>query len=276
MVVGGSVVSHVLDRFADKTIACNRYALSKLGLDKGRCALKVNEYSLLCAPYQLGFNRSVLLASLSHRELGLFLQMKNMIAGLSMEFVLPGYRVPFKLFIRSCLTEVGQMRGRDNVGLFIVDYKSTPEDLVAILGTYLESQERLHAQYEDYGKTLIQLSPGTAKRLGYNQYAVITDDNGDRRIQIHSISSKIMEHMESSSSIERMPGSTVYYQIFFMKYRISIQGHIESTYRLPNGIVKTKSKLDFNPELVEILDDYWFHQGNTGKPPLPSRILKGA
>ena len=275
MVTGGSAVSHVLDRFADKTIACNRYALSKLGLDKGRCTLKVNEYSLLCAPYQLGFNRSLFLASLSHRELNLFLKLKNMVAGLSMEFALPGYREPFKLFIRSILTDVGPMRGRDEVGLFVVDYKSTPEDLVSILGNYLESQERLNAQYEDYGKTPILLSADATKRLGYNQYALINDENGNRRIQINSISSKTIEHMEASSSIERMRDATISYQIFFIKYRVNVQGRIESASRLPNGIVKTKSKLDFNPELVEILDDYWFRNGNTGKPTLPFRFSKG-
>jgi hypothetical protein len=275
MVAGSSAVSHVLDRFADKTIACNHYALSKLGLDKGRCSLKVHEYALLCAPYQLGFNRSVFLASLSPRELNLFLPLKNMIAGLSMEFALPGYRVPFKLFIRSSLTEVGRMRGRDDVGLFVVDYKSTPEDLVSILGTYLESQERLNAQYEDYGRTAILLSADASKRIGYNQYAVINDKIGDRRIQIHSISSKSIEHMEASSSYERSIGTTVSYQIFFIKYRVTVQGRIESTSRLQNGIVKTKSKLDFNPELVEILDDYWFRHGNTDKPLLLSRAMKG-
>jgi len=276
MVAGSSAISRVLDRFADKTVACNRYALSKLGLDKGRCSLKVNEYALLCAPYLLGFNRSVFLASLSHRELNLFLPLKNLIAGLSMEFALPGYRVPFKLFIRSSLTEVGQMRGRDDVGLFVVDYKSTPEDFVSILGTYLESQERLNAQYEDYGRTPIQLNADSAKRMGYNQYAVVNDEIGDRRIQIRSISSKTIEHLESSSSFEHTPGATVTYQIFFIKYRVTVQGRIELASRFPNGIVKTKSKLDFNPELVEILDDYWFHHGNTGKPSLPTRTLKGA
>ncbi len=167
------------------------------------------------------------------------------------------------------------MRGRDDVGLFVVDYKSTPEDLVSILGTYLESQERLNTQYDDYGRTAILLSADASKRIGYNQYAVINDKIGDRRIQIHSISSKSIEHMEASSSYERSIGTTVSYQIFFIKYRVTVQGRIESTSRLQNGIVKTKSKLDFNPELVEILDDYWFRHGNTDKSLLLSRSIKG-
>ncbi|MFA6505181.1 MAG: PilZN3 domain-containing protein [Treponemataceae bacterium] len=253
-----SPINQILTRFADKTIACSQYALSKLGVDRSHCLLKVGEYAVLCAPFQLGFKRAVLLASLSRQELVFFQRFKNNIAGLSMEFTVSGMKEPLKLFVRAVLAEVGQMRGRDDVGLMVIDFKSTPEDLVSILGSFLESQERLAAQYEDYGKTAISLTPDTAKRLGYNQFAVAVDKTGSRRIQLFSLSSKSLEFLEAASSTERYPGTAITLQLYFRKYRVSVQATVESASRLPSGIVKTRSNIVFSPELVEILDDYWF------------------
>ncbi len=251
-------VTQILNRFSDKTIACSQYALAKLGIDRSRCVLKVGDYAVLCAPYQLGFKRAVLLASLSRDELVFFQKFKNALAGLSMEFALPNFKEPFKLFVRSGLAEIGQMRGRDDVGLLVVDFKSTPDDLVEILGTYLESQERLAAQYEDYGKTPVTMTPDSAKRLGYNQFAVAADGSGSRRIQVYSISSKSIEFLEAASAPERAKGTQLTFQLYFRKYRIAVQGLVESASRMPTGLVRTRATLSFSPELIEILDDYWF------------------
>ncbi len=254
-----------LSRFADKTVACSQYALSKLGVDRSRCVLKVADYAVLCAPYQLSFRRAVLLASLSKQELVFFQRFKNGIAGLSMEFAVPGMKSPLKLFVRSTLVEVGQMRGRDDVGLLIVDFKSTPEDFVTILGGYLEAQERLAAQYEDYGKTSVSMTPEAAKRLGYNLFAEAADSGGGRRVQLFSLNSKSVEFLEAASAAERSAGTKVALQLYFRKYRVSVQAAVESATRLPSGILKTKAGIGFSPELVEILDDYWFRDRVVGR-----------
>lgn len=258
-------VNQLLARFADKTVACSQYALAKLGVDRSHCLLKVSDYAVLCAPFQLGFKRAVLLASLSKQELVFFQRFKNNMAGLSMEFVVPGMKDPLKLFVRSTLAEVGQMRGRDDVGLMVVDFKSTPEDLVSILGGFLEAQERLAAQYEDYGKTAVALTPDAAKRLGYNQFAVAADKLGSRRIQLYTLSSKNIEFLEAASAAERPIGTNLTLQLYFRKYRVSAQATVESVARLPTGIVRTRASVAFSPELVEILDDYWFRDRMAGR-----------
>ena len=260
-----SPINQILTRFADKTIACSQYALTKLGVDRSHCFLKVGEYAVLCAPFQLGFKRAVLLASLSKQELVFFQKFKNNIAGLSMEFAVPGMQEPLKLFVRATLLEIGQMRGREDVGLLVVDFKTTPDDLVSILGTYLESQERLAAQYEDYGKTAVSMTAEVSKRLGYNQFAVAVDKNGSRRIQLFSLSSKNVEFLEAASSTERFPGTPINLQLYFRRYRVSVQATVESASRLPTGIVKTRAVLSFSPELVEILDEYWFRDRAAAK-----------
>jgi hypothetical protein len=151
------------------------------------------------------------------------------------------------------------MKGRDNVGLFVVDFKTTPDDLTSILGGFLEAQERYKILAEDYGKTGIRMDAEAARLVGYNMYATITEPGGSRRIQIYNFNTKILEHLEAGIPEARKPGTSVAYQLYFKKYRISVAGTIESSSMLPKGIVRTVSALSFSPELAEIVDDYWFY-----------------
>ncbi|MDR2111197.1 MAG: hypothetical protein LBP32_07800 [Spirochaetaceae bacterium] len=137
-----------MSRFSEQSIACSQYALAKLGIDRSHCFLKIDEYVILCAPFQFGFKRSLFLASLSKQELTFFQRYVNGIVGLSIAFA-PAGRQPIKFFIRCNLATIGQMKGRDNVGLFVLDFKTTPDDLITLLGSFLEGQERIKAQFED-------------------------------------------------------------------------------------------------------------------------------
>jgi hypothetical protein len=151
------------------------------------------------------------------------------------------------------------MKGRENVGMFVVDFKATPDDLINLLGTFLVGQERIKAQFEDYGKTPVKMTPEVAKLLGYNMYATITEPTTQgKRIQIFSLSTKTIEHLEAAGTVPRVPGTSVAYQLFFKKYRIAAAGTVVSTDTLPQGLVRTVSNLAFSPELVEIIDDYWY------------------
>jgi hypothetical protein len=249
-----------LVRFSEQSIACNQYTLTKLGVDRAHCFLKMDEYVILCVPFQFGFKRSLFLASLSKQELTFFQRYTNGIVGLSISFSPDQKQEPVKFFIRCNLATVGQMKGRENVGLFVVDFKSTPDDLVVMLGSFLENQERIRALYEDYGKSMLRITPELAKALGYNMYATITEPNAEpKRIQLFNLSTKIVEHMEVAGNMQRIPGTPVAYQFFFKKYRISTAGTVVSSTLLPQGIVRTIASLAFSPELVEIIDDYWYN-----------------
>ena len=249
-----------LTRFGEQTIAGSQYALAKLGVDRSHCSLKIEEYLILCVPFQLGFKRSIFLASLSKQELAFFQKYLNGIVGLSIALNPSKRPEPVKFFLRCTLTTIGQMKGRENVGLLVVDYKSTPDEMVSIMGNFMETQERLRTQYEDYGKTSIRMTPDAAKMMGYNMYAVIAEGaKTPRRIQVFNLNSKSMEHMEAAGSPVLQPGTTVTYQLFFKKFRIAVQGTVASAAPLPQGIIRTISNLDFSPELVEIIDEYWYN-----------------
>jgi hypothetical protein len=166
---------------------------------------------------------------------------------------------PISFFIRCTLSTLSPMKGRDDVGLFALDYKVTPDELGSLLGSHLDSQEKIRLRYEDYGTDLIKMAPGTAKIMGYNLYATITEPNiAPKRIQLSCINTKTIEHLEAEGSATRPPGASVAYQLYFKKYRVSVAGAVISAYILPQRLVRTQAKLSFSPELVEIIDDYWF------------------
>ena len=251
-------VAQYLARFGEQRINCSEYALAKLGIDRSRCSLKIEDYMILCIPFQFGFKRSLLMASLSKQELVFFQKYVNSIANLSISFQLPGRSEPLNFFIRCTIVQVGQMKGRDNVSIFVVDFKLTPDELVRILGGFLEFQDRLRAQYEDYGKTPIRINPETAGTMGYNLFASIADGtpNG-KRIQLVNLNSKVMEFLEAAGTPVRPVGTELNYHLFFKKYRVFVSGKVTASDTLPQGLVRTVSSLDFNPELVEIINDYW-------------------
>jgi hypothetical protein len=256
-----------MEKYGDQSIACNQYAVGKLGVDQTNCSLKIEDYVISCAPFQLGFKRSVFLAYLSKQELTFFNRYINGFVGLSIAFAsMRKSDEPIKFFIRCNLTMVGQMKDRENVGLFVVDYRNTPDDLIVLLGVYLENQKHLRMQYEEYGTTAIKITADIAKIMGYNMYSTITEPTtGEKRIQVFSLSSKTIEHLEAAGSPIRHSGSPAAYQLYFKKFRISAAGTIIEAVTLPQEIVKTSANLAFSPELVEIIDDYYLQCNNPGQ-----------
>lgn len=263
-------IAQYLMRFGDQTIAGSPYALKKLGVDRASCSLKIEEYVILCIPFQLGFKRSIFMASLSKQELIFFQKYVNTIGGLSIAMNPDNRPNPVKFFLRCNLTNIGQLKGRDNIGLFVVDYKTSPDEMVIMLGHFLEAQERIKAQYEDYGKKPIRMTAEISKLMGFNMYATVTEAGAPaRRIQLFTLNSKSLEHMEALGAPVLKPGTPVSYQLFFKKYRVTAAGTVTGAGPLPQGIVRTIAKLDFSPELVEILDDYYYNTRiNQSKNPL--------
>lgn len=253
-------LSLYLEKYAETQVACSQYALSRMGVDRTRTVLKIEDYMILCAPMQLSFKKIILLASLSRQELVFFQRYKGSLAGLSMEFNLPSRREPLKLFIRVSIDGFAQMKGRDNVGMAILTLKNTPEDLVLIMGSYLEHMERLDAQFNATTQSTASITPETSKLMGYNQYAVLNQGGENRRIKVFRLAVNHIEHLEGPLAPALEKGTQVQYQLFFQRYRVSTTGTIEEVQKLNNGMLMTKASLSFSPELVEILDDYWFQE----------------
>jgi hypothetical protein len=190
-----------------------------------------------------------------------FQKYQKTIVGLSLSFTHPAGKAlgPLKFFIRCNLVSVNPVEKRENTGIIELEYKSIPDELIIMLGHFLDSQELIKTLYEEYGNNPIKVTPEAASIMGYNLFATISEQNTEpQRILVYMISSKNIEHLEAEGGIIRTEGSSVNYQLFFRKYRVATTGIVKSCSVLPNGLIKTASNLPFCPELVEIIDDYWY------------------
>jgi hypothetical protein len=249
--------SQYLARYGDQSVTCSQYALMKMGVDRSHCYLKIDEYIILCAPFQLGFKRALFLAYLSKQELAFFRRYVNEVVGLSITFSPQTRQDPVKLYMRCNLITVGTMKGRENVGLLAVGFKNIPPDFITILGAFLETIAQLRVYSDNFGTTEIRMSPEIAKNMGYNLYATVTDPvRGTRRIHVVNFSAKGLEHIEVSPGEPRIKGEAVNFQLYFRKYRVNVTGQVERSELLPNNLCRSVSSLSFCPELVEIVSDY--------------------
>jgi hypothetical protein len=131
-----------LTRFGSQCIPGNLYALKKLGLDSASCFLKIENYTLPCLPFNLGLKRSVLLTALSRNEI-IFFQRYVHSPVVFCIALNPEHRPePVNFFLRCSLNTIGQMKNRENVALFVVDYKVFPDEMINMLGKFLEDEER--------------------------------------------------------------------------------------------------------------------------------------
>ena len=150
------------------------------------------------------------------------------------------------------------MKGRDRVGLIVCDFKPIPPALASLLGDHLIGLDRLRVQREDFRDKAVNVTPESSRKLGYNNYAVMTRGAEQFKIALFTIAVNRIDFLMPLRSPDIPAESAVSFSLFFMKYRFSVRGKIVSTLRLPTGVQKLSASIDFSPELCDILSDYFF------------------
>jgi hypothetical protein len=246
------------EQFKDATISFSPFVLSSTGIIQSQTSLKVDTYNLACAPYQLTMSRAVLLGSFTKDEIVFFQRYKSALAGLTLTLQQATAREPEKVFCRCQISAVGMMKGRDRVGLVVCEFKPIPPALAEILGEHLLRLERLKAEWSDYRGKAVQLSPDSSKKLGFNNYAVMTAGAEQQKLALFSIAVDRLEFLMPLRSSDVAIGTNASFNLFFQKYRFNVSGTIGSATRLPSGVQKVVASLEFSPELAEIMSAYFF------------------
>src|SRR5271157_701214 len=65
-------VQEYTEKFSDQAIRFTPYALKKTGLVQSQVFLKIEDYLLICAPFQLSMKRGIFLVVLSAQEITFF------------------------------------------------------------------------------------------------------------------------------------------------------------------------------------------------------------
>lgn len=246
------------EQFKDAVVIFDSFALQSTGIIQSQTSLKVETYTLACSPYQLSMGKAVLIGALTKDEVVFFQRFKGALAGLSFSIQRPTSRLPEKIFCRCQISGVGLMKGRDRLGLIVCDFKPIPPDLAAILGEHLINLEKLKAEYKDFKDKIIRVDPETSKKLGYNNYAVLSIGTTQEKIALFSLAVNCVEFLTPLRSTDLSPGMKVSLNLFFQRYRFSVAATIERADRMPTGVQRARAQLDFSPELCDIMTEYFY------------------
>jgi len=244
-------------QYPDAIIQFNPFAFANTGIIKAQTLLKLDTYNLMTVPFQFSMKRGILIASLSRDEVVFFKRFTGMAASLSLQVQRSDQKEPLKTFVRCHVSTVGQMKDRDGIALVVLDWKPLPPDLAELLGRYLDLVERLKAETGDFKDKAIVIDAANAKRLGYNNYAVLRKGAEQFKVALFSLASNRADFLVPLRDPDRTPGEEISLDLFFLKYRFSVAGRIVSSQRLPTGVQRCRAELAFSPELVHILED-WF------------------
>jgi hypothetical protein len=246
------------EKYCEQMIRFNPYAVKKMGLQQSQTLLKLEDYMLICAPYQLSMDRVVLLVILSREEISFFQQFQNKLTSVNMSFLKPTNKSPINLFVRGTLTRLGPVKGRDNVSLFEVMYKNCPNDLVEIIGDYLLAYESLQGQFSTYKDRTVEMNEEVGRTMRFNDF--VESQIGGQKVQTNLLSIGVNKiDLEIPG---RLPapavGQILASKLYFQTHQFVINGKVTAVDPLGSGSKKVSMEVEFTPELVEIMDDYFF------------------
>lgn len=230
--------------------------MKKTGFIQPQSNLKVDVYNLFCVPYSVSPRSCSLLVALSRDEVIFFQRFKGGLAGLNMAFQTPFSIEPLKLFARCSLNAISPIKGRENAALIQAEFKPCPQDLVRILEEFRSSLVQARSLYDCVDTALIRIDPAAARDMGYNNYAVLTSNGTGLKMALYAVSCNFAEILLPMGSPDLKPGSPVSMKLYFRKYQFSVSATVQSSGRQASAVQKVSLKLDFSPELIELIEDY--------------------
>jgi len=254
-------VSRVQDyqqKYAGEIIRFNPYAVKKMGLLQSQTLLKLEDYMLICAPYQLSMGRVILLVILTPDEINFFQQFRAKLASLTIAFQKQPAKTPMNLLVRGNLERIGPVKGKTNVCLMEVNFKSCPNDLVEIIGDFVVSFAALKTQFDNFKGRTVDIDPNTARTLRFN--SVVECQVGAQKVPARLASLAVnrltLELPLSTQGLE--VGQSLASKLYFQSYQFLVSGKIEESTVTDKQRRRVTCALEFTPELVEIMDDYFF------------------
>ena len=253
-----SKVQKYSQQYSNQMVRFNPYAIRKTGLIQSQTLLNVEDYMLICAPFQLSMHRAVLLVILSAQEAVFFRQFRNKLGKISFTFAKNGSRDQVNFFVRAKLDRIGPVKGRANVCLFDLSYSTCPNDLVEILGDYITRYTQLRQQFETFKNRAVEINDETAGDLRFNRFAEI--QVGDRKIRPEILSIAVNRLMfniaEGTAGIEQ--GRKLNCKLYFQASQFVVTSEVTNVIGPYNGQLQVHYDIEFAVDLVELLDDHFY------------------
>jgi hypothetical protein len=262
----GNSAQELYAQYENETLAVNQFATLHMGLQAGLTALKVDSYVIACAPYRLSLSGATLVAVFSREELVFFQRYAGALAGLALVFQPGNSPQPMKIFARCTIKTITPMKGKDSIGLIVLEWKPCPPDLQTIIGDFFMLVDRLKVEYEDFKGKRIAINAESAKLMGFNNYSLIKYEGAETKAALFALASDKLEFLVPVQAPPMEAGKPATVKLFFQSYQFSLAATVSEAAKLPNGAQKLALAAPFSAELVDIIEHYRFSERFTAKP----------
>jgi hypothetical protein len=268
--MGKTRIQDYVERYGDHPIRFTPYALKKTGLVQSQVFLKIEDYLLICAPFQLSMKRGIFLVVLSAQEITFFQQFQKKLCSINLTFQKStGNKKPLTLLLRGTMERIGPVKGKQNVCMMDASLKACPNDLVEIIGDYITAFEGLKGQYDNFSGKAISLDEPTARLMRFNNYVELVLGTVKARATLISLSVNSLTLRLAAAPPGLAEGEACQVRLYFQVYQFTATGKIASVERGDGEQVIAAAAIEFTPELIEIVDDFFFRQSIQGKGKAP-------
>jgi hypothetical protein len=243
--------------------------LKKTGLVQSQVFLKIEDYLLICAPFQLSMKRGIFLVVLSAQEITFFQQFQKKLCSINLTFQMTGNKKPLNLFLRGTLERIGPVKGKQNVCMMDASIKACPNDLVEIIGDYIIAFEGLKSQYKNFCDKFITVDEAAAKLMRFNNYVELVVGATKMRAALVSLAVNALSVRLAAAPPGLAEGTPCSARLYFQVYQFTASGKISSLKRAEGEELDATIAIEFTPELIEIVDDYFFRQSIQGRGAKP-------
>ena len=260
-----SRVQEYVEKYAEQPIRFTPYALKKMGLVQSQVLLNIQDYHLICAPFQLSMKRGIFLVVLSAQEIAFFQQFQKNLCSMNLTFQRSGTKKPLNLFLRGTLERIGPVKGTQNVCMMDAVIKACPNDLVEILGDYISAYEGLKTQYENFRGKSIAVDEATAKLMRFNNYVELVVGATKVRANLLAVAVNALTLRLGAAPPGLAEGAACAARLYFQIYQFTASGTVTALAQGAGAQVVVTLSIEFTPELIEIVDDFFFRQSIQGR-----------
>lgn len=251
-------IHNYFDKLSDHVVRFSPYTIKNVGLIPNQTILKINDFMLICSPYEITMKNAVLLLILSDEETKFFQQYKNTNCLLCLVFQKSLNTSSFNMEIPSKIDRIGAVKGRNNICMINISFIKFNTHLIEILGNYIFGYNELKQCVVKYKNKLIQITEETAKNLRYNNYIELINGTNKYEATLVSLSIDNLVFIINESVLKITDDIKISCKLYFHLYRFILNGKIEKIEKDANGVQKIHFIVEFSPELTEILDDYFY------------------
>ena len=236
----------------------NSYAVRRTGLQPSQTLLQLEDYLLICSPFQISMKRVIVLVVLSAEEASFFQKFRGRLCKLSFTFVKPGSKLSISFFARASLERIEAVKGRPNICMADLAMKMCPNDLSMILGEYMMAYAGLKAKFAELAGQIVEVTEKSLPLLYMDPE--IDTQIGRLRVKARVLSVAVNRVVLKLSS--RVPGLKDGIEFparfAFGTYKFAATLKVKTIQDdTEQGYKKLACETGFVPELVEAMDGYF-------------------